>query len=160
MDAKYLLTKITEIDSVYGNKFKYILKSHPDYNAETLKSTFNFENINAKVLFTDKDIYSLNSSICVNAVISMSSSIIVESASLGLPTIILFNPNSLTYDPFEKESWINVAKSYSNADLISALDRFISIDDITAQNYQKEGVNIQNAHFSTDYTDDLSAYVY
>ena len=89
----------------------------------------------------------------------MSSSIIVESASLGLPTIIMFNPNSLTDDPFERESWINVAKCYNNADLISALDQFLSIDEITATNFQKEGDKIQKAHFSLSKSNDLSAYI-
>lgn len=159
IDVKYLLTKIIEIDSVYGNKCNFILKCHPDYDINTLKSIFDFGNINAKIQFTEKDIYSITSSTCINAVISMSSSIIVESASLGIPTIVMFNPNSLTDDPFEGEAWINVIKCYNNSDLISALDKFFSMDELTIKNFKKEGEYIRNAHFSHSNLDDLSNYI-
>lgn len=158
-DTKFLLTKIREIDSVYGNKTNFILKCHPDYGVNTLKSIFDFGSINAKIQFTEKDIYSIYSSTCINAVISMSSSIIVESASLGMPTIVMFNPNSLTYDPFEGESWINVIKCYNNSDLISALEKFFAIDDKIALDFQKEGEMIRNAHFYLSKSNDLSAYL-
>lgn len=158
-DTIFLLTKIIEIDSVYGNKCNFILKCHPDYDINTLKSIFDFGNINAKIQITEKDIYSISSSTCINAVISMSSSIIVESASLGIPTIVMFNPNSLTNDPFEGESWINVIKCYTNSDLISALEKFFTIDNNIAQNFQKEGDMIRNAHFSLSESNDLSSYL-
>ncbi len=158
-DTIYLLKKIIEIDSVYGNKCNFILKCHPDYDANTLKSIIDFGSITANIQFTENDIYSIYSSACINAVISMSSSIIVESASLGIPTIVMFNPNSLTYDPFEGESWINVIKCYTNSDLISALDKFFAIDNDIAINFQKEGNMIQNAHFSLSKSNDLASYL-
>ncbi len=158
-DTKYLLTKIGEIDPLYGNICNFILKCHPDYDVNTLKSIFDFGSINAKIQFTEKDIYSISSSIHVDAVISMSSSIIVESASLGIPTIVMFNPNSLTDDPFEGESWINVRKCYNNSDLMSALESFFSIDRDIAQKLQIEGENIRNAHFTLSKSNDLSLYI-
>ncbi len=159
VDIKYLLTKICEIDSVYSSYCRFILKCHPDYDANMLKSIFDFDRIKADIQFTEKDIYSLYSSICVNAVISMSSSIIIESASLGIPTIVMFNPNSLTDDPFEKESWINVMRCYTNSDLIAALEKCFLIDDFTTQKFQKEGESIRNAHFSFSKFNDLSSYL-
>lgn len=159
IETQYLMSKITEIDSVYGNKCNYILKCHPDYDITTLKSIYNFSSINARIQFTEKDIYSISSSTCINAVISMSSSVIVESASLGIPTIVMFNPNTLTDDPFEGESWINVIKCYNNSDLMSALDKFFSIDYSIAKTYRKEGENIRNSHFSISKSNDLSDYI-
>jgi len=127
----FLLTKLHESQKFTTTKFRMSLRSHPicKFNSEETRS-FNDS-------ITDVDLKTLLESADVVLTTANSSSA-AESVSLGIPTILMVDPESLNYSPFRKTElaqFVTTAEELSSAligfnDLVSSqIPDFFCLDD-------------------------------
>ena len=107
----FLLTKLHESQKFTTTKFRMSLRSHPicKFNSEETR-TFNDS-------ITDVDLKTLLESADVVLTTANSSSA-AESVSLGIPTILMVDPESLNYSPFRKTElaqFVTTAEELSSA---------------------------------------------
>jgi len=127
----FLLTKLHESQKFTTTKFRMSLRSHPicKFNSDETRS-FNDS-------ITDVDLKTLLESADVVLTTANSSSA-AESVSLGIPTILMVDPESLNYSPFRKTElaqFVTTAEELSSAligfnDLVSSqIPDFFCLDD-------------------------------
>ena len=127
----FLLTKLHESQKFTTTKFRMSLRSHPicKFNSDETRS-FNDS-------ITDVDLKTLLESADVVLTTANSSSA-AESVSLGIPTILMVDPESLNYSPFRKTElaqFVTSAEELSLAligfnDLVSSqIPDFFCLDD-------------------------------
>jgi surface carbohydrate biosynthesis protein (TIGR04326 family) len=127
----FLLTKLHESQTFATTKFRMSLRSHPICKFDSNETRSFNESI------TDVDLKTLLGSADVVLTTANSSSA-AESVSLGIPTILMVDPESLNYSPFRKTQlaqFVTTAEELSSAlngfndHVSSQIPDFFCLDD-------------------------------
>jgi len=126
-DAFEILIRVGEVLKDLKCIPKILVKCHPDYSEEIFLDTFNGDEFFDMFTFTDKKLDILFNS--AGVVISTASSSMVESAVMGIPTILLSKAHSLTLNPFSCKNENYVSVCYDKSQLTDLLNNYVDLSE-------------------------------
>jgi len=156
-EAVELLEVFKEVLPHIAEEAGILIKCHPDYEPKDIIRVFGRKDWPNRFQFFQGNLSEILKE--ASLVISSNSSSMIEAAAKGIPVIFLGRQTVLNHNLLANLNMDTATECFSAEELISAIQKYLTLTPIERNNFKKTGARVRNLFFTPVNDETLAAFL-